>query len=209
MKGKKKQRTDSTHIIAAVRALRLLELVGETMRRVLDEVAQTAPDWLRQIMKPEWVKRYDRRFDGYRLPTNQSEREALAVTIGEDGFYLLQAVYAETSPTELKASVKVEVLRRIWVQQYYWYDGNVYWRTKEKWGQPPAGSMIGSPDDIEARYCVKRSTEWTGYKVHYTETCDQEHPRIITHVKTAPSTEHDVKATTPGTRGSGCPRSTA
>jgi transposase len=36
LKGKKKQRTASTHIIAAVRALTLLELVGETMRRVLD-----------------------------------------------------------------------------------------------------------------------------------------------------------------------------
>lgn len=56
--------------------------------------------------------------------------------------------------------------------------------------------MIGSPDDIEARYCVKRSTEWTGYKVHYTETCDQDHPRIITHVRTTTATEHDVKATT-------------
>jgi transposase len=47
LKGKKKQRTDSTHVIAAVRSLSLLELVGETMRRVLDEAAQLAPDWLK------------------------------------------------------------------------------------------------------------------------------------------------------------------
>ena len=44
LKGKKKQRTDSTHVIAAVRALSLLELVGETLRRVLDEAAQLAPE---------------------------------------------------------------------------------------------------------------------------------------------------------------------
>ena len=56
--------------------------------------------------------------------------------------------------------------------------------------------MISSPDDLEAHYCVKRSTQWTGYKVHYTEKCDQEHPRLITYVKTTASTEHDVKATT-------------
>ena len=39
LKGKKKQRTDSTHVIASIRVLSLLELVGETMRRVLDEAA--------------------------------------------------------------------------------------------------------------------------------------------------------------------------
>ena len=55
--------------------------------------------------------------------------------------------------------------------------------------------MIGSPDDLEARYCVKRSTEWTGYKVHFTETCQEEYPRLITQVETTPATVHDVKVT--------------
>jgi transposase len=196
LKGKKKQRTDSTHVIAAVRALSLLELVGETMRRVLDEAAQIAPDWLRMHLKPEWVQRYARRFDGYHLPTSKAKREVLAVKIGEDGFYLLQAIYYENGPQALKASAKIEILRRIWVQQFYWVDGKVYWRTKDQWGQPPAGKMIGSPDDLEAKYCVKRSTEWTGYKVHFTETCQAEYPRLITQVETTPSTVHDVKVTT-------------
>jgi transposase len=196
LKGKKKQRTDSTHVIAAVRALSLLELVGETMRQILDEAAQLAPDWLRAHMKAEWVRRYARRFDSYGLPTSKAKREELAVAIGEDGFYLLQAIYVETGPQELKASPKVEILRQIWVQQFYWADGKVYWRTKDKWGQPPAGKMIGSPDDLEARYCVKRSTVWTGYKVHFTETCQAEFPRLITQVETTPSTVHDVKVTT-------------
>jgi len=170
LKGKKKQRTDSTHVIAAVRSLSLLELVGETMRRVLDEAAQLAPDWLKVHMKPEWTQRYARRFDGYRLPTSKAKREELAVAIGEDGFYLLRAISSNDGLHELKASPKVEILRRIWVQQFYWVDEKVHWRTKEKWGQPPAGKMISSTDDLEARYCVKRSTEWTGYKVHFTET---------------------------------------
>lgn len=196
LKGKKKQRTDSTHVLAAVRALSLLELVGETMRRVLDEAARLAPEWLREHMKVEWSKRYERRFDGYRLPTSRAKREELAITIGEDGFYLLQAIHAEPCPQELKTSLKVEVFQRIWIQQYYWCEGKVYWRTKEKWGQPPAGKMIASPDDLEARYCVKRSTEWTGYKVHFTETCQEDSPRLITHVETTPATVHDSKVTT-------------
>lgn len=195
LKGKKKQRTDSTHVLAAVRALSLLELVGESMRRVLDESARLAPEWLREHMKPEWVKRYARRFDGYRLPSSQTKRQELAVAIGEDGFYLLQAIHAERGPQELKTAASVEVLQRIWIQQYYWCEGKVSWRTKEKWGQPPAGKMIGSPDDLEARYCVKRSTEWTGYKVHFTETCQAEYPRLITHVETTAATVHDVKVT--------------
>jgi transposase len=45
LKGKKKQRTDSTHVKAAIRTLTLLELAGETMRRTLDEVARVAPAW--------------------------------------------------------------------------------------------------------------------------------------------------------------------
>ncbi len=196
LKRKKKQRTDSTHVVAAVRELSLLELVGETMRRTLDEITRLAPEWLRENMKPEWAKRYARRFDGYGLPTSQSKREELAIAIGADGFELLQAIYFESSPDPVKASSKVEILRRIWIQQYYWVDGKVYWRTKEKWGQPPAGRMIGSPDDLEARYCVKRSTEWHGYKVHFTEeACQDEYPRLITHVETTAATLHDVKVT--------------
>jgi transposase len=89
LKGKKKQRTDSTNVIAAVHALSLLELVGEMMRRVLDEAAQIAPEWMREHMRPEWIKRYGRRFDGYRLPIDKAKRETLAVEIGEDGYYLL------------------------------------------------------------------------------------------------------------------------
>lgn len=195
LKGKKIQRTDSTHVLAAIRVLSLVELVGETMRRVLDELAQLAPEWLQEHWKPEWVQRYRRRFDSFRLPATPAERERFAVTIGEDGYALLQAIYAPSGPAILKTAPTVEILRRIWVQQFYWQEEQVYWRTKEKWGQPPAGQMISSPDDLEAHYCVKRSTEWTGYKAHLTETCDEAHPRLITQVETTPSTVHDSKLT--------------
>lgn len=64
LKGKKQQRTDSTYVVAAVRSLTLLELVGETMRSTLNELAVLAPEWLKVVMQSEWVKRYGRRFDG-------------------------------------------------------------------------------------------------------------------------------------------------
>lgn len=193
--GKHKQRTDSTHVIAAVRALSLLELVGETMRCLLNALARIAPDWLGAHMPTAWIKRYEHHFETYRLPKGKEERVALAEQIGRDGFALLEMIFAADSPAELQDLPLVDVVRRIWVQQFYRVDDTVYWRTKKEWGQPPANLMISSPHDLDAHYCVKRSTEWTGYKVHFTETCDTEQPRLITQVETTPATTHDVKVT--------------
>jgi len=44
VKARGKQRTDSTRVLAAVHDLHLLELVGETLRAALDDVASAAPD---------------------------------------------------------------------------------------------------------------------------------------------------------------------
>lgn len=193
--GRKKQRTDSTHILAAVRSLTWTELVGETMRRTLDSIAEVAPEWLERQFRPEWVRRYGRRFDSYRLPKGQAEREALAVAIGADGYQLMDAVYLRPAPDMLRELPILEAMRRIWIQQFYRDDDQIHWRTQKKWGQPPSNQIIASPDDKEARYCIKRSTEWIGYKVHFTETCADEHPRLITHVETTAATTHDVNAT--------------
>ena len=43
LKTRGRQRTDSTHVIAAVRSLNRLERVGETLRAALNEVALIAP----------------------------------------------------------------------------------------------------------------------------------------------------------------------
>ncbi len=44
IKERGKQRTDSTHVLAAVRAVNRLECVGETMRHALNILAEVAPD---------------------------------------------------------------------------------------------------------------------------------------------------------------------
>jgi transposase len=89
----------------------------------------------------------------------------------------------------------LEVMRRIWVQQYYWDGDDTHWRTKKNYGQPPAHQMVSSPHDLDIHYRVKRTTEWTGYKVHLTETCEDGNPRLITQVETTTSSVHDVKMT--------------
>ncbi len=67
-KARGKQRTDSTYVLAAVRDLSFLELVAETLRAALDDLAAVAPDWLRAVAKPVWFERYGRRVEDYRLP---------------------------------------------------------------------------------------------------------------------------------------------
>jgi len=44
---------------------------------------------------------------------------------------------------------------------------------------------------VEARWCQKRQTTWVGYKVHITETCDDNDLNLITHVATTPATTSD------------------
>src|ERR671931_1708281 len=91
-----RQRTDSTHVLAAIRVLNRLELVGETVRHALNSLAVVAADWLRAQVPPEWFDRYGTRIENYRLPKTAAAREGLAVTIGADGRQLLQAVDAAT-----------------------------------------------------------------------------------------------------------------
>src|SRR5215213_7258042 len=91
LRARGRQRTDSTHVLAAVRALNRLELVTETMRHALEVLAAVAPAWLRTHAAAEWVARYGRRAEEGRLPTKRGERQALAATIGADGTALLTA----------------------------------------------------------------------------------------------------------------------
>jgi len=72
-------RTDSTHVLAAVRSLNRVELVGETLRAALEAVAVAAPDWLRTQVTAAWAERYGRRVEEYRLPEGEEQRQILAV----------------------------------------------------------------------------------------------------------------------------------
>lgn len=89
VKGRGKQRTDSTHVLAAIRGLNRLECVGETMRAALNALAAADAGWLAGWAPREWYERYGPRFEEYRLPKADAERRKLAEAIGEDGFRLL------------------------------------------------------------------------------------------------------------------------
>ena len=144
-------------------------------------------------MPPEWYTRYGARLEDYRLPKDKAKRQALAQTIGTDGVALLRAVYAPTAPTELRALPAVECLRQIWVQNYLPTADGVTWRDNDN--IPPAACFVSSPYDPDAHYARKHTTQWVGYKVHVTETCDDGLPPLITHVETTPAPVDDSQVT--------------
>ncbi len=183
LKRRGRQRTDSTHVLAAVHASNRLQCAIETLRHALNSLAVAAPEWLCAQALPEWPERYaPRAFDHY-IPPEKEARRAHAELVGADGDLLLSAIYASDAPPWLREVPAVKTLRRVWVQQYYLRDGLIRWRT-EKEGIPPARLVVSSPYDLDARLGRKRQTQWVGYKVYLTETCDEGRPHLITHVAT-------------------------
>jgi transposase len=184
VKARGRQRTDSTHILAAVRALNRIEVVGETMRQALNTLAVAAPEWLRAVSLPDWRDRYARRAEDDRLPTTQAARAALTLTIGYDGWRLLSAVNHADIPPWLRQVPAVDILRRVWLQNYQWDGTQLHWREADN--IPPAAQFVSSPYDLDAHYARKDTTQWVGYKVHLTETCGDDLPHLITHIETTP-----------------------
>jgi transposase len=179
-----KQRTDSTHVVAAVAALNRLELAGESVRAALEALTAAHPAWVAQrICVPDFARRYGTPMTSWRPPASQSRRDELVIAYARDGYALLEAVYGKTAPAWLRELPAVDVLRRVLVQNYTrTISGDrqevIKRREKEPEGDglPPGHARIASPYDLDARWGVKREEFWLGYKLHVTETCDDPPP---------------------------------
>ncbi len=212
-----KQRTDSTHVAAAVAALNRLELAGESVRAALEALAAAHPAWLEQrICVPDFARRYGTPMTSWRPPASQARRDELAIAYARDGYALLEAVYGPSAPAWLRQIPAVDVLRRVLLQNYtrtITEDEREVIKRREKEpdgdGLPPGHIRIASPYDTDARWGVKREESWLGCKLHITETCDDPpactcrdhdearhqrgcarltHPNLITHAATTDAT---------------------
>jgi len=216
-----KQRTDSTHVIAAVRALHATELAGESVRAALEALAAAAPDWLAaRLCLGDWERRYGARISTWqRRAPGKADRDKLAVQYARDGYALVTACYQDTAPEWLRQVRAVQVLRIVLVQGFT--------RTVDEGGRevisrrepgdggdgvPPAHIKISSPYDGDARWGAKRGETWLGYKLHISETCDDPpacgcpaagrcahdvRPNLVTCVMTTRATVCDTEMTAP------------
>jgi len=188
-----KQRTDSTHIEAAIRLINRLVLVGETLRAALNSLAVVVPDWLVKHVPQEWYDRYEKRIEDYHFPKEATKCVPFMEQIGRDGDILLEWVRGADAPSWLREIPSLETLRLVWIQQFHVEEGKIRYRSNDN--IPPASKLIASPYDKDARLSVKRDTEWTGYKVHLTETCDADLPHLIINVETTVATTQDMELT--------------
>ncbi len=194
LKAKGQQRTDSTHILAAIRTLNRLECVGETLRAALNALAVVAPSWLLTQVEEDWFEHYSRPVSEERLPKGIEARTVYAERVGLDGMRLLNTIYDDpATPEWLRELESVEILRQTWIHQYFVKNGLLHLRAAKDLA--PAGNRFDSPYDPDARYGNKRSTTWTGYKVHLTETCSDNSVHLITHVETTMAQLSDVEQT--------------
>jgi transposase len=189
LKAGGRQRTDSTHVLAAVRVLNRLERVGETLRHALHVLAELAPNWLQSRVPAEWYARYGSRMDNSRFPKSETERAALATQIGADGLALLAWIDQATQMPWLQEVPAVVTLRAVWRQQYT--DPPEPPRLREADERAPSAELICSAYDIEARFSTKRDFSWVGYRVHLTQTCAPDRPNLITDVLTTEATSPD------------------
>src|SRR6266704_4874479 len=111
LKAGGRQRTDSTHVVARIRALNRTLCVAQTMVYVLNVLSEVAPEWILAHVPAEWVERYGERLEHERLPKEEDERKQYANQVGADGWSLLHALDAASTADWLKTLPAVTTLR--------------------------------------------------------------------------------------------------
>ncbi len=186
-----KQRTDGSYVLSAARRLTRLELAIETLQAALEALAETAPDWLRSIAQPHWYERYSQNWSTFRLPKKAEEREVLAAEVAADGSYLLAQLAESPAPRRATQLAEVALLQQVWSQQFEMVNGKLQWRPVDK--IPPGAERIVTPHDPEARSGMHGEHAWEGYATHWTETCDDDLPHLITDAEVVTAPTPDVR----------------
>ncbi|MGP3948887.1 hypothetical protein [Streptomyces sp. 7N604] len=207
-----KQRTDSTHVISAMRDLTRLELAGQSVRAALEALAAAAPGWLAvAVSVPDLAHRYGERINGWTMPSSKTKRDGLGEVFGQHALALCRTVWDPSAPVWLREIEHVAVMRQVLVQTFtVRTDARgrevIKKREADTDGVPPGHLRLASPYDPDARWSA-RGTSCSGwdYKVHLTEACappveaeaggasrDGRRPNLITDVCTTTAAVPDV-----------------
>ena len=165
LRDRSDMRTDSTHVVASIRNMNRSELVGETLRATLNVLSTADPQWMAANVDASWYLKYARRF-GYPIKRNYHRCGGRNRTRWHS---IACKNLVGRTPLYMRSLPAVEILRQCWISQFWTDNGVLRWR--HAGNLPPVPLRIDSPFDVEARYSIKPSTEWIGYKVHITEIC--------------------------------------
>jgi transposase len=136
------------------------------------------------------------RFETARFPKAETQRQLLREQVGEDVGQFVACLDEAATPPSVREVPQVALLRQVFAQHYEGEGDHVRWR------DGPAVSnqqRIVSPYDQQARSSRKRDLVWLGYKVHLSETCDQDPacPHLIIALETTPATLADTDLLAP------------
>ena len=118
LKARGQQRTDSTHVLAAIRVLNRLELVAETLRAALNAVATVAPDWLQALSPLAWYERYSRRIEESRLPKARPNAKPMPRQSARTGSCCSTRWILPKRQRDSASYPSIEALRRTWQRHY-------------------------------------------------------------------------------------------
>jgi transposase len=186
-----KGRTDSSHVLGAVERMSRLELTWETLRVTLCELKREVPTWYGQTIPAAFHEAYHERQSDWKL-TEDEVRQALQ-RAGQDGYWLLDRIDT-TAPKVAQNLAEVKTLRTVLDQQFERTEAGVQAKKVPIKGK----DIIVTPHDTDARWAEKRGHDWVGYKIHVSETADEEQTvQFITDVDTAAANDGDSEQVDP------------
>jgi transposase len=182
LKGRGMMRTDSTHVLAVAQRLSQLELVSEALRVALEAARTLAAEWVAAQVPDVFQAAYAVRLNLYGW--GEQKVQTKLAQVGKDAFWFLEQV-ERTASQVVQALPEIAVLRTVLAQQFP--QGPQHPPAK----RPSGRDVIETPHEAEARRATKRDTNWIGYKVQVTETCDADCPHLITDLEPTHALDND------------------
>lgn len=119
----------ASYLLTSVRTLNRLLLIRRAMCLALEAIVAADPEWLKANGRPHWGERYCNPQVGFRPPYEPEKREALALAIGADAHYLLDAVNHRGTASPLSTLPAMELLLHVWRGHFESHRGEVKWRS--------------------------------------------------------------------------------
>ena len=143
MKMQDGEASDTLQVIEVICAGKRMERVFEAMYQVLETLALTSPDWLRQLTLPHWYQHYSRKSARQLWLEPEEGWKAMLVQTAIDIEYLL-GVIDRSDQAEIKLLDEVQELRKVLNEQFEMSFNEQTCTREVQWRQAPHPSCCWS-----------------------------------------------------------------